>query len=167
MLTRVSRMRNSASRQTGSSIGSPAGDADGRSSPHVTSNGSSALSPPTTTDSSSLHPHGVNGTANISLPHGGTSSFSYSSILTSAQSNQSTTEPASGNNTTNHDKPFKYSRDDMLNIWKNNAQKIKSNGIPLEFEKHEIFTSEETLDPLLLSDLSPAEREVPLCPILC
>ena len=58
----------------------------------------------------------------------------------------------------NHDKPFKYSRDEMLNIWKNNAAKYKSTGIPLEFEKHEAFTSEEPLDPALLTEMTLARR---------
>jgi len=60
----------------------------------------------------------------------------------------------------NHDRPFKYSRDEMLSIWKNNASRLKSAGIPLEFEKHEAFTSEDPLDPALLTEMTPAEKEV-------
>jgi hypothetical protein len=48
----------------------------------------------------------------------------------------------------------------MLNIWKTNSSKFKTSGIPLEFEKHEAFTSEEPLDPALLTEMTPAEREV-------
>ena len=132
------------------------GEQDERNSPHVTSNGSTLSSPPPSDPSLSL---GING-ANPALPQQGRANFSYSSILTSAQSNQSTNDPATGNGTTNHDKPFKYTRDEMLNIWKNNSQKIKSNGIPLEFEKHDIFTSNDTLDPVLLTEMTSAEKEV-------
>jgi hypothetical protein len=134
------------------------GDQDGRNPPHVSSNGSSTLSPPSALDSSSQHP-GLNG-ANTSSPHGRANTFSYSSILTSAQHTQSTNDTTTGNGTANHDKPFKYSRDEMLNIWKSNAQRIKSNGIPLEFEKHDVFTSENTLDPVLLTEMNSLEKEV-------
>jgi hypothetical protein len=48
----------------------------------------------------------------------------------------------------------------MLGIWKANAHKYKGSGIPLEFEKHEAFTSDETLDPALLTDMTMAERDV-------
>lgn len=48
----------------------------------------------------------------------------------------------------------------MLNIWKTNATKFKSSGIPLEFERHEAFTSEEPLEPVLLTEMTSAEKEV-------
>jgi hypothetical protein len=104
----------------------------------------------------------VNGTSSTALPHGRTSSFSYSSVLASTPAAQSPGADAHGGNgaTANHDKPFKYSKDEMLNIWKSNAARFKSSGIPLEFEKHEAFTSEEPLDPALLTEMTPAEREV-------
>lgn len=150
------RMRGDAARQA-------RGEAEGRSSPNVQSNGSS-LGPNTSfpqTDSS-LHIPGVNGTSSTSTPHGRASSFSYSSILASTPAAQSPGGDGHGGNgaTANHDKPFKYTKDEMLNIWKSNAAKFKSSGIPLEFEKHEAFTSEEPLDPALLTEMTPAEREV-------
>jgi hypothetical protein len=150
-------MRGDAARQARA-------EADARQPPNVQSNGSSSLSPspsfPHT--ESSLHIPGVNGTSSTSLPHGRTSSFSYSSVLASTPAAQSPGgDPHAGNGATaNHDKPFKYTREEMLNIWKNNAAKFKSSGIPLEFEKHEAFTSEEALDPALLTEMTPAEREV-------
>jgi hypothetical protein len=48
----------------------------------------------------------------------------------------------------------------MLAIWKANATRFKGNGIPLEFEKHETFTSEDALDPALLTEMTTAERDV-------
>ena len=150
------RMRGDAARQ--------AKDGEGRRSPVVHSNGgqSQSINTPFSQVDSSLHLPGVNGTSSTSVPHGRNSSFSYSSILASAPGAQSPGGDGHGGNgaTANHDKPFKYSREEMLNIWKANASKFKSNGIPLEFEKHESFTSEEPLDPALLSEMTPAEREV-------
>lgn len=150
-------MRGDASRQ------SRGGD-EGRHSPsvvHSHSNGA-ALSPQPV--ESSLHPPGVNGISSNNA-QGRTSSFSYSSILASTPATASTqpTNTGDGGNgvmSANHDKPFKYSRDEMLNIWKNNTAKYKSTGIPLEFEKHEAFTSEEPLDPALLTEMTLAEKEV-------
>jgi|SRR5579862_6167557 len=150
------RMRGDATRSRQPGAPGLGGDTDGHHSPHIVSNGPSPLSPPPTSDPATLHP-GVNGTS-TSLPHGRTNS--YSSILTSAQSNQSANDSVSGNGPSSHDKPFKYSRDEMLSIWKNNAQRIKNNGIPLEFERHDTFTSENTLDPVLLTEMSSAEKEV-------
>jgi len=158
----VCRMRGDASRiLRGSNVENSSNSPLGASL-----NGSSSLATPSvsleqTSSSATLQPPNVNGTGSPSV-HGRTSSFSYSSILTSAQTNHgSTGDTAAGNGAlTNHDKPFQYTREEMLNIWKNNALKIKSSGIPLEFEKHDIFTSEETLDPVLLTDMTPAEREV-------
>ena len=123
----------------------------GRNSPSAQSNG---LPFTNTTTDSPLQSH--NGT---SAPGGRTNSFSYSSVLTSAPAQQMPSLDA-GNGVTNHEKPFKYSRDEMLNIWKNNAAKFRSSGIPLEFEKHEPFTSEETLEPALLTEMTAAELEV-------
>jgi hypothetical protein len=53
----------------------------------------------------------------------------------------------------------------MLNIWRNNVNKFRNNGIPLEFEKYDSFTSEETLEPALLTDMTVAEREVCSLPV--
>ena len=149
-------MRGDAGRQA-------RGEAEGRSSPNVQANGSS-LGPNTSfpQTESSLHIPGVNGSSSTSLPQGRTTSFSYSSILASTPAAQSPGgDPHGGNGATaNHDKPFKYTREEMLNIWKNNAGKFKSSEIPLEFEKHEAFTSEEALDPSLLTEMTSAEREV-------
>lgn len=159
-------MRGDASRQV---------SGEGRNSPNVTqSNGAQQqqlhinVPSPTTAADSSLHPPGINGIS--SNPHGRTSSFSYSSVLASSpgmqQSPSSATDQVAGNNNNNgsfianNDKPFRYSRDEMLNIWKNNAAKYKSIGIPLEFEKHEAFTSEEPLEPALLTEMSLTEKEV-------
>ena len=151
------RMRSDAARQA-------RGEAEGRHSPNVQqSNGSPVgLSTSSSQADSSLHLPGINGTSSTSLPHGRTSSFSYSSVLASTTAAQSPGgDPHGGNGATaNHDKPFKYTKDEMLNIWKSNAAKFKSSGIPLEFEKHEAFTSEEPLDPALLTEMTPAEREV-------
>lgn len=147
-------MRGDASRQSG----------EGRNSPLVVqSNGAAQqlhINVPSPTIDSSLHPSGMNGIS--SNPQGRTSSFSYSSILASSAATQSPAgdHGGSGSVTANHDKPFKYGRDEMLNIWKTNAAKYKSIGIPLEFEKHEAFTSEEPLDPVLLTEMSLAEKEV-------
>lgn len=155
-------MRGDASRQS-------RGGEEGRTSPNIVhshSNGA-ALSPQPV--DSSLHPPGINGISSTN-PYGRTSSFSYSSILASTPATASSTQPpntgdgGNGIMSSNHDKPFKYSRDEMLNIWKNNAAKYKSTGIPLEFEKHEAFTSEEPLDPALLTEMTLAEKEV--CPNL-
>ena len=132
-------------------------------------NGSGSFAaPPFPIDpSTTLQPPSLNGNANTSSVHGRTPSFSYSSILASAQPSHHATpggEIQTGNGAlTNHDKPFQYTREEMLNIWKSNAFKIKSSGIPLEFEKHETFTSNDTLEPVLLSDMTPAEREVFSC----
>jgi len=53
----------------------------------------------------------------------------------------------------------------MLNIWKANSAKFRVSGIPLEFEKHEAFTSEDPLEPVLLTEMTLAEKEVaPLPP---
>jgi len=139
-------------------------EAEGRNSPNVQSNGAS-LGPNNTSfppADSTLHLPSVNGTSSTSLPHGRTSSFSYSSILASTPAAQSPGGDSHGGNgaTASHDKPFKYSKDEMLSIWKTNAARFKSTGIPLEFEKHEAFTSEEPLDPALLTEMTPAEREV-------
>jgi hypothetical protein len=60
----------------------------------------------------------------------------------------------------NHDRPFKYTREEMLTVWKANAVKFKAGGIPLEFEKHEAVTSLEVLEPALLTEMSDAEKEV-------
>jgi hypothetical protein len=49
----------------------------------------------------------------------------------------------------------------MLNIWKANSAKLRGSGIPLEFEKHEAFTSEDPLEPALLTEMTPLEKEVP------
>ena len=140
---------------------------DGRNSPIVHSNGQQPSPPPTThldsSSSSSLHPpaSSTNGTASV-LPHGRTSSFSYSSILASSPNPQTPSgEGQSGNSVYgNHERPFKYTREEMLAIWKTNASRLRSAGIPLEFEKHEAFTSEEPLDPALLTEMTPIEREV-------
>jgi hypothetical protein len=155
-------MRGDASRQVR--------DAEGRNSPIVQSNGAApqpqqSLSPPQQQPhlgDSSLLPTAVNGIASTSNPHGRTGSFSYSSVLASAPSSQSPAGDGHGGNgaTTNHEKPFKYTRDEMLNIWKTNAAKFKGGGIPLEFERHEAFTSEDPLDPALLTEMTPAEKEV-------
>jgi hypothetical protein len=37
---------------------------------------------------------------------------------------------------------------------------LKGSGLPLEFERHDTFTSEEALDPILLTDMTNAERDV-------
>src|SRR5271154_1455909 len=158
-------MRGDASRQQ-------RGADDGRNSPIVTSNGQQQSSPPpqnqpTNLDSSSTlyPPTSTNGNSSSSvlLPHGRTSSFSYSSILTSTPNAQIPSADRGGGNGVhggNHDRPFKYSKDEMLSIWKNNASRLKSAGIPLEFEKHEAFTSEDPLDPALLTEMTPAEKDV-------
>jgi len=129
-------------------------DGEGRSSPHVGhSNGTTQPFSPTA--DTSLNSPGVNGTSSYAR------TSSYSSILASTPSAQSPGgNDGAGNGTANHDKPFKYSRDEMLNIWKSNAVKFKSSGIPLEFERHETFTSEEPLEPALLSEMTPVEQEV-------
>jgi hypothetical protein len=148
------RMRGDASRP------SRGGD-ESRDSPnvvHANSNGAQPID-------SSLHPPGINGISSNN-PYGRTSSFSYSSILASTPAAASSTQPpntgdgGNGVMSASHDKPFKYSRDEMLNIWKNNAARYKSTGIPLEFEKHEAFTSEEPLDPALLTEMTLGEKEV-------
>lgn len=148
-------MRGEASRQVR--------DGEGRSSPIVQSNGAAPQpqQQPHSGDSS-LHPTAVNGVPSTANPHGRTSSFSYSSVLASTPSSQFPAGDGHGGNgtTTNHDKPFKYTRDEMLNIWKTNATKFKSSGIPLEFERHEAFTSEEPLEPVLLTEMTSAEKEV-------
>jgi hypothetical protein len=154
-------MRGDASRQA-------RGDGDGRSSPLVHPNGAPqqqqqqlGINTSFSALDSSLHP--PNGAAAATLPHGRTGSFSYSSILASTPAAQSPGggDGYGGNGTaTKHDKPFKYSREEMLGIWKANAHKYKGGGIPLEFEKHEAFTSDETLDPALLTDMTLAERDV-------
>jgi len=158
-------MRGDSSRQSSSG--------EGRNSPSVVvqPNGPQQLhiNVPSPTEDPSLRLSGVNGTYSSSAPNnpqGRSSSFSYSSILASSTS-PSTQTPTGGDQaghngsiTTNHDKPFKYSRDEMLNIWRNNAAKYKSTNIPLEFEKHEAFTSEEPLDPALLTEMSLVEKEV-------
>ena len=138
---------------------------EGRTSPSVVhSHSNGATLSPQTIDSS-LNPPSVNGISSNN-PQGRTSSFSYSSILASTPPTAASTQPPNagdgGNGvlSANHDKPFKYSRDEMLNIWKSNAAKYKSTGIPLEFEKHEAFTSEVPLDPALLTDMTLAEKEV-------
>jgi hypothetical protein len=158
-------MRGDAARQSSGG--------EGRNSPGavVHPNGSQQLhiSVPSPTEDPSLRLSGVNGIYSSSTsnnPQGRTSSFSYSSILTSSTSPSAQTPTGgdqaghNGSTATNHDRPFKYSRDEMLNIWKTNAAKYKSTNIPLEFEKHEAFTSEEPLDPALLTEMSLAEREV-------
>jgi len=164
----VSRMRGDASRQQ-------RGADDGRNSHIVTSNGqqqqSSSPPPPPNqppnldSSSSSLYPPtSTNGTSSsVLLPHGRTSSFSYSSILTSTPNTQIPSADSGGGNGVhggNHDRPFKYSKDEMLSIWKNNASRLKSAGIPLEFEKHDAFTSEDPLDPALLTEMTTAEKDV-------
>jgi len=164
MLIGLRRMRGDASRQLRAGGGAAEGG-DGRNSPIVTSNGQPQSSPPplqpTTLDSSTLHPQTTttNGTSSIL---GRTGSFSYSSILASTPNAQPPSGDGQGGNGVhgNHDRPFKYSRDEMLSIWKNNASRLKSAGIPLEFEKHEAFTSEDPLDPALLTEMTPAEKEV-------
>ena len=155
-------MRGDPSRQPSSG--------EGRNSPNVVqSNGVQQLHTNFTssTSDSSLHPPGANGISSPSNPHNRTSSSSYSSVLASSPATQSPAvggDGQGGNNgfvpSANHDKPFKYSRDEMLNIWKSNAARYKNVGIPLEFEKHEAFTSEEPLDPVLLTEMSLAEKEV-------
>jgi hypothetical protein len=163
-------MRGDASRQQ------RGGADDGRNSPIVTSNGQQQQSSPpppnqppnfdSSSSSSSLYPPtSTNGTSSsVLLPHGPTSSFSYSSILTSTPNAQipSADSVGGGNGVHggNHDRPFKYSKDEMLSIWKNNASRLKSAGIPLEFEKHEAFTSEDPLDPALLTEMTTAEKDV-------
>jgi hypothetical protein len=156
------RMRGDASRQQSRDTGG-----EGRNSPIVVqSNGAPQqlhINPMAPSADTSLHPPGINGTT--SNLQGRTGPFSYSSILTSTPAAQSSagsgTDGQSGNvATTNPDKPFKYTREEMLSIWKNNAAKYKSGGIPLEFEKHEAFTSEDPLDPALLTEMTHAEREV-------
>ena len=168
-------MRGDASRQLrGGGGGGGGGGEEGRSSPNVVySNGvppsqhpqqqqhMSATSP---SGDSSFKPPGING-LNSSNPRGRTSSFSYSSILAlaptaSPQSNSAADGQSGNGSTASHDRPFKYSRDEMLNIWKSNAVKYKSTGLPLEFERHDAFTSEEPLDPALLTEMTPAEKEV-------
>jgi hypothetical protein len=141
-------MRGDSSRQ----LRTDGASGEGRNSPIVQSNGSSF---PGSTETS-LHSHILNGTT----PHARTNSFSYSSVLASTATAQTPSQDGGNGISTNHDKPFKYSKDEMLNIWKNNAAKYRNNGIPLEFEKHEIFTSDETLDPILLTEMTPAEQEV-------
>lgn len=146
------------------------GEGEGRSSPIVQqqANGSPAIpmtqqlssSPAPHPGDSSLHPPNVNG---MSYPHGRASSFSYSSVLASTPTAQSPTpdgQGATNNSISNHDRPFKYTRDEMLNIWRNNATKFKTSGIPLEFEKHETFTSDEPLEPALLTEMTALEKEV-------
>ena len=162
----VSRMRGDASRQQ------RGGADDGRNSPIVTSNGQQQSSPPPPpnqppnldSSSSSLYPPtSTNGTSSVLLPQGRTSSFSYSSILTSTPNTQIPSADSGGGNGVhggNHDRPFKYSKDEMLSVWKNNASRLKSAGIPLEFEKHDAFTSEDPLDPALLTEMTTAEKDV-------
>jgi hypothetical protein len=144
------------------------GDGEGRNSPIVSSNGANSTSSPPPPPhpiavDSSLYSPGINGVSSVSSPpHGRTSSFSYSSILASTAPVQSPGGEGgqSGNGASaNHDKPFKYTRDEILNIWKTNATKYKSSGIPLEFEQHEAFTSEEPLEPALLTEMTLAEKE--------
>lgn len=136
------------------------GDADGRGPPAVHPNGGQPPPLGTTAQLDSLHPPVTNGAA-AGGPHGRTSSFSYSSILASSPA---VTSPGGdgvgGNNHTNHEKPFKYSKDEILGIWKSNAPKLKSSGLPLEFERHDTFTSEEALDPVLLTEMANSERDV-------
>jgi hypothetical protein len=161
-------MRGDAARQLRAGGGGGGGvvDADGRNSPVVQSNGQQQQSSPpplqpTSLDSSSLHPQttATNGTSSVL---GRTGSFSYSSILASTPNSQTPSGEGQGGNGVhgNHDRPFKYSRDEMLSIWKNNASRLRYAGIPLEFEKHEAFTSEDPLDPALLTEMTPAEKEV-------
>src|SRR5579859_1429924 len=136
-------------------------DEQGRVSPTVHANGQPTLGVNTSFPvnvENTLHPPTTNGATG---PHGRTSSFSYSSVLASSPSVQSPSLDTGGNGvSTNHSRPFKYSREEMLNIWKSNAPKFKGNGIPLEFEKHDPFTSEETLEPALLSEMTAVEKEV-------
>jgi hypothetical protein len=153
-------MRGDAARQARA-------ETEGRHSPSVHPNGSAhslGLNTSFSPVDTSLHPPVINGSSSATTaPHGRTNSFSYSSILASAPSTQSPGGDGHGGNgsaTANHDKPFKYTRDEMLNIWKANSSKFKTSGIPLEFEKHEAFTSEEPLDPALLTEMTPVEREV-------
>ena len=153
-------------------------DSEGRNSPTVLAHSNGSSFPPQAEPQ--LHPPGINGissttaaapTAASSQPPRATS-FSYSSVLTSQHPSAPSPSPpapgggpgdhtsASTTTTSTHDKPFKYTREEMLNIWKANSAKFRATGIPLEFERHEAFTSEEPLEPVLLTEMTLAEKEV-------
>jgi len=138
-------------------------DIEGRSSPIVNS------SPPA--QAASAGPDGpsnllgANGVSNPLSPtnRGRTNSFSYSSVLTSSPSTQLPPGDVgqSGNGVaSNHDKPFKYTKEEMLYVWKANSAKFKTSGLPLEFEKHDAVTSADVLEPALLTEMTAVEKEV-------
>src|SRR5262249_49026261 len=109
-------------------------DVEGRSSPIV------SPSPPSHSANDSSYLPNTNGVVSPANRNR-TSSFSYSSILTSSPSTYSTAADGPSNGLApHHDRPFKYTREEMLNVWKTNAAKFKASGIPLEFEKHEAVT---------------------------
>jgi hypothetical protein len=163
----LSRMRGDPSRT------SRTAESEGRNSPSVAqSNGSLALHSNSPQADTPLHSPGVNGISSstaMATPSQQTrATSSYSSVLASqpastpSPSSPVPAVPAVPDTTTSltPDKPFKYTRDEMLNIWKANAARFRGSGIPLEFEKHEAFTSEDPLEPTLLTEMTSAEKEV-------
>lgn len=112
-----------------------------------------ASNPLTTTPNSNYGPGPVNGTPTISpnSSNTGQTHSSYSSLLASPMQPP---EPVS--DSTN---PFRYSKEQMLAVWKNGGGHGE---LGLEVERWPGIVTEETGEPLGLTDLSPEEKKVRL-----